>query len=163
MAKKDNEVGEILDALPDWVTVLIQLNSLIADRMGVVPSDFHCLHVLQKNGPTTSSVLATRVGLTPGSVSRMVDRLEAAGLVVRIADPTDRRKALIEPTADGLQRIDDYYAGLTARTRSDLSTFSSDDLRAIRAFVDAARASTVAELESLRSATSPSVRDTSRG
>ncbi|XVQ06630.1 MarR family winged helix-turn-helix transcriptional regulator [Spirillospora sp. CA-255316] len=141
----------IIDAMPDWVTAAVQLNGLIADHMGVVPSDFACLHALNRGGPATAAALADRVGLTPGSLSRMIDRLESAGLVQRRPDPHDRRKTLIEPTTEGLARINDYYAGLNVRTREVLADFTDDQLDSVLRFVQAAQAGTQDEVDRLRS------------
>src|SRR5882757_7090187 len=104
MTKKQQETGEsgvreslaaqVIGTLPEWITQLIQINSLIAQRMGVVATDFHCLHALHQDGPATASVLAGRVGLTPGSASRMIDRLADAGCVKRLPDAEDRRRIL---------------------------------------------------------------------
>ncbi|MGY2061680.1 MarR family winged helix-turn-helix transcriptional regulator, partial [Nocardia gipuzkoensis] len=77
------QVDTLLELLPDWLQQLIRTNSLVAARMGVIGTDFHCLHVLQQGGPTTPGALAARVGLTAGSATRMVDRLEAGGCVTR--------------------------------------------------------------------------------
>ena len=143
--------AQVIEALPDWITHLIQINSLIAARMGVVVTDFHCLHALQRDGLTTAGALAERVGLTPGSASRMIDRLAAAGCVRRVPDPLSRRRILIEPTDRGLDRINDYYAGLTARTREDLATFDDDELRTLLRFIEVFRLSATAEVRQLRS------------
>src|SRR4051794_19852631 len=77
---------QVVDRMPDWVQQLIRINSMVAVKMGVVMTDFHCLHVLQQGGPATPGALAARVGLTAGSATRMVDRLEAAGCVTRVPD-----------------------------------------------------------------------------
>ncbi len=143
---------QVLSTLPGWVNAISQLNRLIADRMGVVASDLDCLHVLHQGGPATAAELARRVGLTPGSVSRMIDRLDAAGCIKRIDDPHDRRRVLIEPTADGLARIAAYYDGLTVRTHDDLAVFSTDELDALLRFVQRAHASATDELTRLRQA-----------
>ncbi|MFI0483924.1 MarR family winged helix-turn-helix transcriptional regulator [Actinomadura sp. 9N215] len=141
----------IIDALPDWFTALVQLNGLIAERMGLVVTDFHCLHELNRGGPATASSLADRVGLTAGSVSRMIDRLEAADCVRRVPDPHDRRKILIEPTPEGLERVADYYAGLTVRTRENLDSLDDEQLRVLLHFVQTALDDTAAEVARLRS------------
>ena len=138
----------VLTALPGWVDALSQLNRLIADRMGVTASDLSCLHELNQEGPATAAELAGKVGLTPGSVSRMIDRLDSAGLIKRT--PKDRRRVLIEPTSDGLARIAAYYAGLTARTGDDLAVFSLDEMNALLRFIERAQHSAVGELTRLR-------------
>ncbi|TDC40907.1 MarR family winged helix-turn-helix transcriptional regulator [Micromonospora sp. KC213] len=141
---------QVIDALPDWITHLIQINSLVADRMGLVVTDFHCLHVLQQDGPTTTGALANRVGLTPGAASRMVDRLVAAGCVKRVSDAADRRRVLVEATDEGLERANAHYAGLTARTREDLAAFGEDQLRALLQFIRLSECSALAEVRRLR-------------
>ncbi|MEU7615240.1 MarR family transcriptional regulator [Micromonospora rifamycinica] len=146
---------EVVRRLPDWITHLIQINSLVAARMGVVVTDFHCLHALQQHGSTTAGVLAKRVGLTPGSASRMIDRLADAGCVRRVPDPHDRRRILIEPTDEGIGRITAYYAGLTARTLDDLAAFDDDQLRTLLRFIEVFQASAAAEVDRLRSTTGP--------
>lgn len=143
--------GQIIEAMPDWVNTMIHLNGLIADRMGVVPTDFQCLHAIVQNGPTTAGAIAQRVALTPGSVSRAIDRLEAAGCVRRVPDPGDRRRTLLEATPEGLQTIGGYYEGLTKRTRDDLADFSRDELESILRFVNVSRLGAEDAVRSLRS------------
>src|SRR3546814_3365905 len=46
--------------------------------------------------------LARAAELNPGAMTRLLDRLEAKGLVVRTADPTDRRALNIDLTDAGL-------------------------------------------------------------
>ena len=140
----------VLAALPGWVDAIAQLNRLIAERMGVIASDLSCLHALNQQGPATAAELTRHVGLTPGSVSRMIDRLDAAGCIRRVRDPHDRRRVLIEPTSDGLARIAAYYAGLTARARDDLAVLRPDELSALLRFVERSEHSAIGELSRLR-------------
>jgi DNA-binding MarR family transcriptional regulator len=149
-ADRDAVSTGIIDLLPDWITDIAQLNELIADRMGVAVSDLHGLHALHREGPTTAGALADRIGLNPSSVSRMIDRLDEAGCVSRVPDPHDRRRVLIEPTAGGLARAAEYYASLTARTRDDLASLTTTQLRALRDFLHNAHRNTRAELDRLR-------------
>jgi DNA-binding MarR family transcriptional regulator len=138
----------VLAALPGWVNAISQLNRLIAERLGVTASDLDGLHVLNQQGPVTAADLARRIGLTPGSVSRMIDRLDAAGCIKRI--PQDRRRVLIEPTSDGLARIAAYYDGLTARAHDDLAVFRPDELEALLRFIERSEHSAISELAWLR-------------
>lgn len=149
-ASRREAEDRVLAALPSWVNVISQLNRLIAERMGVTASDLDCLHVLNQQGPATAAELARHVGLTPGAVSRMIDRLDAAGCIKRTNDPQDRRRVLIEPTSDGLARIAAYYAGLTARSHEDLEVFGPDELEALLRFIGRSQHSATDELARLR-------------
>ena len=57
-------------------------------------------------GPVRITELAEIEGINPTMLSRIVGKLEDAGLLHRQADPDDRRAALVEPTDAGreLQR-----------------------------------------------------------
>lgn len=137
-------------ALPSWVNAISQLNRLIAERMGVTASDLDCLHVLRLRGPCTAAELAPEVGLTPGSVSRMIDRLDAAGCITRSDDPDDRRRVLIAASSDGLARITAYYQGLTARSHDDLAVFRVEELEVLLQFIERSHRSAVEEIARLR-------------
>ncbi|MCI2418895.1 MarR family transcriptional regulator [Saccharopolyspora sp. K220] len=144
--------GRVLAALPDWGNATAQLNAEIAKQMGVTLSDLDCLHALNKHGPATAAELAKHVGLTSGSVSRMIDRLDAAGCIERVRDPGDRRRVLIEPTTEGLNRVRAYYAGLAAHTRDDLADFTDAELAAVLRFIQRVHDNSAAELARLRAA-----------
>ncbi|MEV0386297.1 MarR family transcriptional regulator [Nonomuraea sp. NPDC050643] len=139
-------------AIPGWAILVVRLNRVVAERLGVAETDVQCLHVLDRHGPATPGTLAKHVKLTTGSASRMIDRLVAAGCVRRVADPGDRRRVLIEPTQEGIDRVGEAYAGLVARTRDDLAGFGDDELATVLRFLRTAELSTAAEVERLQAA-----------
>ena len=154
MTKPDRDalVDELTGAaIPGWAITVVQLNNVVAARLGVTDTDVQCLHALGRRGPTTPGALAGYVNLTSGSASRMIDRLVAAGCVRRVPDPHDRRRVLIEPTEEGLRRVTDAYADLVSDTRADLADFDDAELAAIARFVRAAEHSTATQAERLRS------------
>ncbi|WP_405617532.1 MarR family winged helix-turn-helix transcriptional regulator [Streptomyces sp. NBC_00076] len=71
-------------------------NQAVADHLGLHPTDLQCLNLLTlEGGPVTTGRIAELTGLTTGSATRLVDRLERAGYVVRERDAADRRKVLV--------------------------------------------------------------------
>ena len=48
--------------------------------------------------------LAAHLRLSSGAMTNRLDRMEAAGLIRRLPDPTDRRGTLVEPTELGHER-----------------------------------------------------------
>lgn len=70
------------------------LDAAVADRIGVPRNDLRCLHLL-KYGPVSAGQIAARTGLTSGSVTAMIDRLEAGGYVERQRSTADRRSVAI--------------------------------------------------------------------
>ena len=59
------------------------------------------LMALSEQGPTRQSVLATDFGLSPHSITDIVDALERQGLAERRPDATDRRAKLVAITEAG--------------------------------------------------------------
>ena len=61
-------------------------------------------------GHKTMSELAREVSLTSGGLTRLADRLEAAGLVARVACPSDRRVSWLRLTDAGQAKLDEATA-----------------------------------------------------
>ena len=60
------------------------------------------LRLLEEYGCITQHALTNRLGVQPGSVSEVVGKLEAAGLILRTPNPADRRTCDIQLTEVGL-------------------------------------------------------------
>jgi MarR family 2-MHQ and catechol resistance regulon transcriptional repressor len=73
-------------------------------------SDFAILEALLHKGPLLVNEIGRRIELTSGSITSAVDRLEARGLVQRVADPGDRRARVVHLTAEGKAYIQPIFA-----------------------------------------------------
>jgi DNA-binding MarR family transcriptional regulator len=88
---------------------LQQIENAAVDRVrratGLGRSEFHALRYLlqaqRDDRPTGPKDLRTMLGLSNPAVTKVIDGLERAGLLVRKPHPTDRRAQLLEPTARG--------------------------------------------------------------
>ncbi|MFD9355071.1 MarR family winged helix-turn-helix transcriptional regulator [Streptomyces sp. NPDC060031] len=79
------------------------LGSAIEEEFGITHAMYEVLLIVGRaGGPGVSmrTVAQERV-LTTGGMTRLVDRMEAAGLVVRADDPGDRRGRLLRLTEHG--------------------------------------------------------------
>jgi DNA-binding MarR family transcriptional regulator len=65
------------------------------------PSQASALASIDRFGPLTPSELADRESVQRPTVTRLLVRLEAAGLIARAADPGDGRSSLITVTPAG--------------------------------------------------------------
>ena len=63
------------------------------------------LSLLEREGPATPGVLATKERISPQSMGAILISLEALGLVSRMPDPTDGRSLVISLTEAGLQAV----------------------------------------------------------
>jgi DNA-binding MarR family transcriptional regulator len=131
-----NELADrIIASMTDLAGALARLNDLIAQQLGIAPTDLLCLHVLNRAGASTAGALSAQLGRTTGAVTHMIDRLEKAGYVRRQPDPQDRRRVLVEALPPGLERIASFYDGIDTRSRRLIATFSGEQLTAIHTFL----------------------------
>ena len=79
---------------------------LLAD-VGLPLSWFEPMTVIDQNEVCRVNDIAEALSITVGGTSKLVDRLETAGLCVRRPNPDDRRSSLISLTPSGEQRLAD--------------------------------------------------------
>ena len=65
---------------------------------GLSPSQLSALATIERHGPLTLGALAEHERVAPPSVTKVVAKLEAAGLVERQLDAADRRVARVSTT-----------------------------------------------------------------
>ena len=75
-----------------------------ARQMGIGPTDMRAIRLLDVHGPLGAGDLADLLDLRPASVTTMVDRLAAAGLLQRAGSDSDRRRVVIQATPQALHR-----------------------------------------------------------
>jgi|SRR5687767_13740381 DNA-binding MarR family transcriptional regulator len=83
---------------------------------------------LDELDPTTVMDLAAHMGVTAGTMSLSVDRLERKGYVVRLKDAKDRRRVHVRLTSAGV-RVRDASSVLDPARVADLVAKLSDDER----------------------------------
>ena len=103
--------------------------SVDAVAPGVSLPQMRLMFALSDSGPTPSSTLARRVGVSPSSVTRMVDRLVRAGLVDRRENPGNRSMVTLTLTDAGGQLVCRVLAWRHAEWERLLSTLDPDDRR----------------------------------
>jgi DNA-binding MarR family transcriptional regulator len=76
--------------------------------------------------PRRSGEIAQRCGLTPASVSELVDSLERDGFVRRSEDRNDRRVVVVEISARGRREIERVGELMTAPVAKIIASLSAD-------------------------------------
>ena len=109
--------------------VLAQLDEILRPH-GLTFARYEALVLLtfSKAGSLPLGKMGERLQVHATSVTSIVDRLEAAGLVVRRRHPDDGRAVLAEITDAGRAVVEAATADLVA-ARFALTSLSSDDLR----------------------------------
>jgi len=76
-----------------------------AARHGLTPTALDVLAALGDDDAPSHRELAARLGLSPATLTPVLDALEAGGHVRRERDPTDRRNVRLQRTTAGAQRL----------------------------------------------------------
>lgn len=85
-----------------------------ASAEGLSPTQASVLAVVGSQGPVALAVLAEVEGLNSTMLSRIVTKLDRAGLIRRMPNPDDQRAALVEATARGRETSERIRASRTA-------------------------------------------------
>lgn len=76
------------------------------DESGLAPALTTALATIYREGPITLGGLAAQEQVAAPTVTKLVDRLEQRGLIVRQPDQTDRRICRVEITPTGLSQLE---------------------------------------------------------
>lgn len=109
----------------------------LARVLRINETDLRCLEILLQELPEASpSQLADRLGLTTGSTTALLDRLEKAGYLTRQPHPTDRRKTIIRATPDIQKRAYALVAPLVDEGHQMIAgTFTPEQIQTITEFM----------------------------
>ena len=102
-------------------------------NLGLTAVQARLLLVLFKFPDNNQAFYAERIEVEPITVTRIIDRMEEAGWVERVADPNDRRARLLHLTAKSREiveplrvivngMVDDMVEGLSSGERETLAT-----------------------------------------
>lgn len=97
---------EVSWALRAVVRASAEVDLVLARRLELRPLDYAAMnHAMVSPGRVGPAELSERLGISTGSSTELVDRLEAAGHLRRERHPTDRRRVTLTPTDDAVGRV----------------------------------------------------------
>jgi DNA-binding MarR family transcriptional regulator len=99
-----------------------------AARYGLGITDMKTIAILQQEGSMTAGQIASRLSLTTGAVTNVIDRLERRGLVRREPDARDRRKVIVVANEQQLAAVSDPYRSMGAAFDKLFRTYSTEEL-----------------------------------
>ncbi|MFC8711640.1 MarR family winged helix-turn-helix transcriptional regulator [Streptomyces sp. NPDC057197] len=106
-AALDREAEELSIALmaASRLFVAISARALASTADSLTLPQLRALVVLDTCGPVKLVVLAATLGVNPSTALRMVERLEALGLVDRRTNPANRREVVLSLTTGGHELV----------------------------------------------------------
>src|ERR1700675_1242923 len=113
------------------------LEQVACDRMGINRTDARCVDIIDRAGRITAGQLAEESGLTTGSVTALLDRMELDGYGRRVADENDRRRVLVELTERVHELTAEVYDPVKKQDGALLERYTSQELVLLRDFMAA--------------------------
>ncbi|MEK2494201.1 MarR family transcriptional regulator [Kitasatospora purpeofusca] len=135
------------DELRETVSVEVQALQSAVDAfdeaaaavLGVNRTDLRCLELLMQQDSAGPGRLGQALGLTTGSVTTMLDRLERIGYLTRSADPSDRRKVAVRITDEARQKAWELYGPFATEGGEVLKAYSAEELALLAGFLRGSR------------------------
>lgn len=113
----------------------VLFHASIASLLDLHATDYKVLGILERSGALSAGEIARESGLAAASVTNLIDRLEQKEFVRRVADPTDRRRVMVEAITDRLSGARSLFAS-TRRSLAELYyRYSDRDLSVIADFL----------------------------
>lgn len=145
----NNQIAEdVLRAIRRILRKTSEYSRQLSRHAGLTVPQTLCLRFLaeaERGEEVTVAMVSQSVQLAPATVSRLLDRLEAAGLVIRERRSQDRRKVCLSLTDLGRRQIDKLPAPLQEQFVSRLLDLESHEqqqlLRSLEKVVEMMEAS----------------------
>ncbi|MDA2811108.1 MarR family transcriptional regulator [Nocardiopsis sp. RSe5-2] len=138
MADRDEVLERVGAAGRRMSDAAVLYHGVLSDRLGLGPSDWKVLGLVQSGGTVTAGEVVRRSGLKPASVTGVLDRLEKRGYVRRVRDEQDRRRVVVEITPGLVDGGRELFAGLMRRLGELYEEYSDEELELIAGFMEEA-------------------------
>ncbi|MCE5272061.1 MarR family transcriptional regulator [bacterium] len=122
--------------------LLVKEGDRVFKPLGLTNAWFDVLMLVRwqsENGRISQSELGRMLLVNRSNVTGLVDRMERAGLVRRVAEPGDRRVNLVELTEAGGAALDRAYKVYIERIGQVLSGLQDSDLRSLTGLLERVR------------------------
>jgi DNA-binding MarR family transcriptional regulator len=148
---RERLVEEVSAEVAELQAAIDAADQAVADHLGVNRTDLRSLELLLRHGPMTAGRLATELGLTPGSVTTLIDRLERAGYAQRQRDRRNRSRVFVTPSAGLGEAAGELLGERREQARQVGETQTAQQLVLVRDFLRQAGADQVSFAARVRS------------
>jgi DNA-binding MarR family transcriptional regulator len=125
------------------------LHSKVAAFLGLNPTGYKTMSLLERQGPMSAGEISKSIGLTSASVTELLDRLEKKNFVRRVHDRNDRRRIIIEPVAHQIDSAKHLFSSTGRSLERLLKSYSEVELATIADFLQRDALRLRSEVESL--------------
>ncbi|MGE0071982.1 MAG: MarR family winged helix-turn-helix transcriptional regulator [Thiomonas sp.] len=108
-------------------------------RLGLTPAQFDVIATLGNTAGMNPKQLGQKTLITKGTLTGVIDRLQAKGLVRRLPDPSDGRGQIVQLTAAGQALFEQVFPAHGEHLRRAFSRLDARELAAAQAALHALR------------------------
>ncbi|MBN1188275.1 MAG: MarR family transcriptional regulator [Dehalococcoidales bacterium] len=125
---KQRIIDELLGLQQQMDAVIAPIMVEFWRKLDVPLAQLKSLLIISFKGDTNYKSLANELGVTPGDVTRIVERLVEQGLVIRVPDPGDRRVTRLQATEKGRELLTNLMESKDRNLSSILEYMQKEDL-----------------------------------
>jgi len=92
---REELLAELARVGRDHSDATVLFHGAVASLLGLHPTDYKVLGMLERTGPMSAGEIARASGLAAASVTDLIERLVRKGFARRVRDERDRRKVLL--------------------------------------------------------------------
>ena len=122
------EIRHLSELIVEFFEKLSSWEESVVRDSGLTTAQAHAVEILGHSGPVKMKELAQKIGVTTGTLTVAVDRLEKKNLMRRKPHATDRRSILIELTPQGEQVFKEHNNFHLRMTQELVADLSAEDL-----------------------------------
>ncbi|MCP4114599.1 MAG: MarR family transcriptional regulator [Desulfobacteraceae bacterium] len=122
-------IVEFYEKLSSWE------ESVVRDS-GLTTAQIHTIEIVGHAGAIKMKDLAGKIGVTTGTLTVGIDRLEKKGLLVRRPHEKDRRSYMIELTREGMKYFEEHHNFHIRMTEEIVSCLSEQEQKDFAAIIE---------------------------
>lgn len=119
--------NELTELIVEFYEKLSAWEDSVVKDSGLTTSQNHTIEIVGHAGSIKMKHLAEKVGVTTGTLTVNIDKLEKMGLLKRVPHQTDRRSILIELTGKGKTVYQHHYNHHYKLTRAIVADLSKEE------------------------------------
>src|SRR5205823_3061975 len=127
--------------LHDIYVLLDDGDRRVLENFGLTTSQFSVLMLLDEEEGRRLTTVSDRLLRARSTITRIVDQLEEARLVQRVADPEDRRAQRVVLTQEGIRRRELAHEAHVKSLQRRLTMLSGDEIGELNGLLDKLRSS----------------------
>jgi DNA-binding MarR family transcriptional regulator len=148
---RDHILSQLQGELARCLSAGLLFHRAVADRADLSLVELKCLGLVSRGHDVTAGEIAHETQLSTSAITRMLDRLEESGWIVRERDPRDRRRSLVRMSPHRPDEIGPFYAGVSAGWAEALADYADAEITLLLGLLSRVRAVIHAQADLVRS------------